>query len=148
MSRSRSHSSTKAELSFELSLSVQLPAQLQGPRSRSCSTSRRCLQLQTAGRALTHRQRRDSVAPRAVSLSSPAHGSAGRAAALPGAAPQKLSARREPADRSGRPALFPLWPQGAGGHGSRTRVSPQPPSASTGPGRAAGRRHDAGGEER
>lgn len=79
-----------------------------------------------------HRQRRDSGAPRAVSLFSPAHGSAGRAAALPGAASQKLSARREPADRPGRPALFPLRPQGAGGHGSRTRVSPQPLSASAG----------------
>lgn len=38
-------------------------------------------------------------------------------------------------------------PAGAGGHGSRTRVSLRRPSVSTGPGRAPGRRHDAGGEE-
>lgn len=34
------------------------------------------------------------------------------------------------------PLCFPSRPRGPGGHGSRTRVSPRPPSVSTGPGRA------------
>lgn len=53
MSKSRSQSSTKAELGFELSLSVQLPPQLSGPRSRSSSKTCRCSRLQAPGRALT-----------------------------------------------------------------------------------------------
>lgn len=48
-----------------------------------------------------------------------------------------------------RPSRFVSAPApgGAGGHGSRTRVSLRRPSVSTGPGRAPGRRQDAGGEE-